>query len=78
MNKKKSSHIIQVCNNCKDKKININRTTVNQLKNIYGIGNIKARTIIKNGPYKSFDEVQTNYGIGPKMTNLLRKYTYIK
>lgn len=77
MKKKESSYTIQICNNCKDKKININKITINELKSIYGIGNKKAKTIIKNSPYKSFNEIQTNYGIGPKMTNLLKKYTFI-
>lgn len=50
--------------------ININSATVDELKKISGIGDVKAQSIIeyrdKNGGFKSIDEIKNIDGIGEK------------
>jgi len=52
-------------------KININKATVDQLKEIKGIGESYAKRIIeyreKNGPFKKIEDIKEVKGIGEKL-----------
>jgi len=63
-------------------KININTATIEQLSTLYGIGEVKAKSIIeyreKNGGFKSIEELGNVDGIGSKTIDKLRDKVDIK
>ena len=63
-------------------KININTATIEQLSTLYGIGEVKAKSIIeyreKNGRFKSIEEIGNVDGIGSKTIDKLRDKVDIK
>jgi competence protein ComEA len=65
-----------------NKKININKASIEELSTLYGIGEVKAKAIIdyreKNGGFKSIEELGNVDGIGSKTVDKLRDKVDIK
>lgn len=65
-----------------NKKININKASVEELSTLYGIGEVKAKAIIdyreKNGGFKSIEDLGNVEGIGSKTVDKLRDNVDIK
>lgn len=61
-----------------DHKININYTTVEDLKAIPGVGNVAANTIIINRPYSNFNELLSLDGVGPALVKKLQEWCTIE
>lgn len=61
----------------KDKKVNINTGTLEELKTLNGIGDSKAKSIIEyrdqNGGYKSIEDIKNVTGIGEKMFERIKE-----
>lgn len=66
----------------KSEKINLNSATMEQLLTLYGIGEVKAKSIIeyreKSGGFKSIEELSNIDGIGSKTLDKLRDKVDIK
>lgn len=60
-----------------DKRININTATIEELKTLNGIGDVKAKGIIeyreKNGGFKSIDDIKNVTGISDKMFEKIKE-----
>lgn len=60
-----------------NKKININTATLEQLKNIKGVGDAKAKSIIEyreqNGGFKNIEDIKNVTGIGEKMFEKIKE-----
>ncbi|WP_174876016.1 ComEA family DNA-binding protein [Vogesella oryzae] len=56
--------------------VNANTATATQLEELKGIGPVKAKAIIdyrtKNGPFKTYADLEKVPGIGPKMLEKLK------
>lgn len=66
----------------KDGKINLNTATLEQLKTINGIGNVKAQAIINYrtsiGKFKAVDELANIDGFGSKTVEKIKNSVYVK
>ena len=66
----------------KDGRININKATVEELKSIDGIGEVRASKIVEyreeNGPYKNIDQLKTiGARIGDKTFETIKDKVYV-
>lgn len=76
------SNIGSETSSIKDGRININKATVEELKSIDGIGEVRASKIIEyreeNGPYKNIDELKTiGARIGEKTFETIKDKVYV-
>ena len=65
----------------KDKKVNLNKASLEELKQVKGLGGKRAQDIIDhreaNGKYKSVDELKKVSGIGAKTIEKLKDYVTV-
>ena len=58
---------------CATEKVEINSATIEELKTLTGIGDVKAQTIIDNRPFSSIDDLLKVNGIGEKTLEKIKE-----